>query len=180
MNFVRLNKKGGFHCDGQVKVHTPDGKVFYEFKKKTPFYFNLPKGIYHIEGNVKPLKKAIEYKIKEKRKKESDHALPQRNELKIEFGDNPNKASIWVKKHYILLDNRYKDAPQVVKDYLIAHEIGHYRFKTERYADEFAQQVLLDKGYPMSLIVQAAASTLFNGHERHNYCFENLKNAKKK
>jgi hypothetical protein len=163
-----------------VMVTRPDGSVFYQHKKKTPFYFNLPPGLYNIQGEIKILKKPIEYKIQAKRKQESTHVLPKPGELKIEFGDNPNKASIWVKKHYILLDNQYRKAPEVVKEYLIAHEIGHYRYKTERFADEFAQQVLLDKGFPMSLIVQAAASTLFNGHERHNYCFENLKNAKTK
>lgn len=177
----KLSKKTGFSCAGAVLVTRPNGSVFYEHKKKAPFTFNLPAGTYNIKAeNLKVLRNPIEYKINAKRKQESTHELPKRGELKIEFGDNPNKASIWVKKHYILLDNQYKNAPEVVKEYLIAHEIGHYRYKTERFADEFAQQVLLDKGFPMSLIVQAAASTLFNGHERHNYCFENLKNAQRK
>lgn len=171
----------GFSCAGAVVVRRPDGSVFYQHKKKAPFSFNLPPGVYNIQGdNVKMLQRPIEYKINAKRKPESDHVLPKPGELKIEFGDNPNKASIWVKKHFILIDNQYKKAPEVVKEYLIAHEIGHYRYKTERFADEFAQQVLLDKGFNMSQIVAAAAATLFNGHERHNYCFENLKNARKK
>jgi hypothetical protein len=178
---VNLKSKTGFSSSGgAVMVTHAGGKLFYQVKRESPFTFNLPKGQYKIEGNVKMLSKPIEYKIKANRIKESDHALPKRGELKIEFGDNPNKASIWVKKHRILIDNRYKDAPEVVKSYLIAHEIGHYRYKTERYADEFAQQVLLDKGYPMTLIVQAAASTLYNGHERHTYCYENMKNAVKR
>jgi len=177
----KLNKKTGFACSGEVVVKLPNGSIFYQHKKRAPFTFNLPAGMYDIQGsNVKMLSKPTEYKIKSQRVHESTHELPKRGELRIEFGDNPNKASIWVKKHFILIDNQYRNAPQVVKDYLIAHEIGHYRYKTERFADEFAQQVLLDKGYNMTQIVQAAASTLFNGHERHNYCFENMKNAQKK
>jgi hypothetical protein len=177
----KLKNKTGFLCNGAILVTTPDGKIFYEHKKKGPFCFNLPAGQYNITGdNVKVLQRPLEFKIKAQRKQESYHELPKRGELRIEFGDNPNKASIWVKQHKILIDDKYRTAPQVVKEYLIAHEIGHYRYKTERFADEFAQQVLLDKGFNMSQIVQAAASTLFNGHERHNYCFENLKNARKK
>lgn len=177
----KLKTKTGFSCAGAVIVTRPDGSVFYQHKKKGPFSFNLPAGVYNIQGqNVKMLKRPIEYKIKAQRKQESDHVLPKPHELRIEFGDNPNKASIWVKKHFILIDNQYRNAPEVIKEYLIAHEIGHYRYKTERFADEFAQQVLLDKGFNMSQIVQAAAATLFNGHERHNYCYENLKNATRK
>lgn len=179
MNFVRLNKKTAFRCDGKIKVHTPDGKVFYQMEKRTPFNFNLPGGVYHIEGNCKQLKTPINYKFKGVRKVESNHPLPKPNELVIQYGDNPNKASIFVKDHFILIDKSYKDAPKVIKDYLIAHEIGHYRYKTERYADEFAQEVLLKKGYPLSLIVQAAASTLMKGNDRIYYCFENMKNTKK-
>jgi hypothetical protein len=178
---VNLKNKTGFSSSGgAVMVTHAGGKLFYQVERKGPFSFNLPKGQYVIKGNVKMLSKPIEYKIKANRVQESNHTLPKRGELQIEFGDNPNKASIWVKKHKILIDNRYKDAPEVVKAYLIAHEIGHYRYKTERFADEFAQQVLLDKGYPMTLIVQAAASTLYNGHERHSYCYENMKNAIKR
>jgi hypothetical protein len=177
----RLNKKTGFSCNGSVSVTLPNGDIFYQHKKKGPFSFNLPAGTYFISGeNIKVLQKPLEFKINAKRVQESTHELPKRGELQIKFADNPNKASIWVKQHKIVIDNSYRNAPQVIKDYLIAHEIGHYRYKTERFADEFAQQVLLDKGYNMTQIVQAAASTLFNGHERHNYCFENLKNARKK
>lgn len=174
------NKTGFSSSGGAVMVTLPSGKLFYQVKRKSPFTFNLPKGTYKIQGNVKMLSKPIEYRIKAKRVQESRHPLPKRGELKIEYGDNPNKASIFIKQHRILIDNSYKNAPEVVKAYLIAHEIGHYRYKTERYADEFAQQVLLDKGYPMTLIVQAAASTLYNGHERHTYCYENMKNAVKR
>lgn len=177
---VNLKGKTGFSSSGGVVMVTRGGKLFYQVKRESPFKFNLPKGQYEIKGNVKMLSRPIDYKIKANRIKESDHPLPKRGQLVIEYGDNPNKASIWVNKHRILIDNQYRNAPEVVKAYLIAHEIGHYRYKSEQYADEFAQQILLDKGYPMTLIVQAAASTLYNGHERHTYCYENMKNAIKR
>lgn len=172
--------KTGFKCTGAVLVNDTSGRPFYHFSKPGEFTFNLPAGVYDIKGEVTRLSEPVNYIFSPSRKKEHAHELPKPGQLKIIYAKNPNKASIFPKKHVIIIDTGYKNAPQIIKDYLIFHEIGHYFYKTEKYADEFAQEQLIKKGYPFSLIVKAAEKTLFNGHERHHYCFENMQKVKVK
>jgi hypothetical protein len=177
---VSISNKAGFIASGAVQVNDNQGRPFYSFKKNGVFKFNLPRGVYSITGKVKQLQKPVEYIFKPSRKREHFHELPVNGELKIIYGNNPNKASIFPKKHVVIIDNQYKKAHPVVKDYLLFHEIGHYLYKTEKFADEFAQENLIKKGYPFSLIVKAAEKTLFNGHERHNFCYNNMRKTKEK
>lgn len=174
-----LKEKTGFKCKGgAVLVNDTSGRPFYHFKKNDPFTFNLPAGVYDIKGDIEKLAAPIDYVFYSSRKREHNHELPEAGQLKILYATNPNKASIFPKKHVIILDKGFENAPKVIKDYLIFHEIGHYFYKTEKFADEFAQEQLIKKGYPFSLIVKAAEKTLFNGHERHRFCYENMKKIK--
>lgn len=176
-----LAKKTGFECLGQAVVNR-NGRPFYHFKAATPetkIEFNLPPGNYEIKTPFKELSKPVNFKLNGNRKREHFYPLPKPGQLKIIYAKNPNKASVFPRKHVIIFDEQYKNAPQVIKDYLLFHELGHYLYKQEKFADEYAQAQLIEKGYPLSMIVKAAEKTLFNGHERHKYCFENMLKVKK-
>jgi hypothetical protein len=176
-----IKQKTGFEVVGKAAVNC-NGTPFYHFTgadEKQKIQFNLPPGKYEFLTPFKILEKPVNFTMPKARKREHFHPLPKPGELKVIYGNNPNKASIFPKKHVIIFDSKYKNAPQIVKDYLLFHELGHYLYKSEKFADEYAQAQLIEKGYPLSMIVKAAEKTLYNGHERHNYCFENMKKVKK-
>lgn len=175
-----LSEKTGFEASGSVRVLYPDGSVFYAIDKKGPFQFNLPKGRYIFQTPVKRLARPVVFQFKSKRKVEKNIPLPGIKDLKIEYGDNPNKATIFLKEFRILFDNQFKTAAPVIKDYLLYHEIGHFLYKSEEFADEFAQESLIRLGYPESLVYKASRDTLSPGNPRAYQCFENLKNIKKR
>lgn len=176
-----IEKKTGFEVKGKAAVNR-NGAPFYYFtasNPEKPIQFNLPAGNYEFLTPFKVLPRPVKFTMPKARKREHFYPLPKPGELKVIYGNNPNKASIFPRKHVIIFDAKYKNAPQVVKDYLLFHEIGHYLYKTEKFADEYAQAQLIEKGYPLSMIVKAAEKTLHNGHERHAYCFENMKKVQK-
>ena len=178
---LTIDKATGFIADGPIHIKTADGRPFYILNKTGRIKFNLPKGEYITETPVKRLSKPHLYKFEAKRKREHfNFDLPKKGQLKVEFRDNPNKASIFPRKHTIIMDNSFQQYPEFVKKYVFYHELGHYLYKTEEYCDEFAQQKMLQDGYNKSQIEAAARVTLHDGHDRHKNCINNLKKAKQK
>lgn len=178
---LRLDKATGFQADGPIHIKTADGRPFYVIQKTGKVKFNLPKGEYITETPLKRLSAPHLYKFERKRKREHYHfEMPKQNQIKVEFRDNPNKASIFPRKHTIVMDNSFQSMPEYVKKYVFYHELGHYLYKTEEFCDEFAQEKMLQDGYNKSQIEAAARVTLHNGHDRHKNCINNLKKAKMK
>ena len=178
---LKLDKATGFIAEGPIHVKTIDGRPFYVISKTGKVKFNLPKGEYITETPLKRLAAPHLYKFERKRKREHYHfEMPKANQIKVEFRDNPNKASIFPRKHTIVMDNSFQSMPEYVKKYVFYHELGHYLYKTEEFCDEFAQEKMLKDGYNKSQIEAAARVTLHNGHDRHKNCINNLKKAKMK
>ena len=178
---LTIEKPTGFIANGPIHIKTADGRPFYVLNKTGQIKFNLPKGEYITETPVKQLSKPHLYKFESKRKREHfNFDLPKPKQLKVLFQDNPNKASIFPRKHTIIMDNSFETMPEYVKKYVFYHELGHYLYKTEEYCDEFAQEKMLKDGYNKSQIEAAARVTLHDGHDRHKNCINNLKKAKQK
>lgn len=181
MRNFRVEKASGFTANDSVLIFDAEGKVFYRFQKPGLIKFNLPKGSYMTASEIKQLPKPHEYNFKRTRKREFfNYTPPKISDLEIRFANNPNKASVFPKKHLVIIDESFKKLPKYCIQYLLAHEIGHYHYKTEEFCDEFAQELMLKKGFNKSQIETAARLTLFPGHYRHQNCIHNLKNAEMK
>ena len=181
MNNFRVEKATGYTAQDRVLIFDGEGKVFYRYAQPGTIKFNLPKGNYMTATEIKQQPRPHEYNFVRTRKREFfQYEPPKISDLEIRFAPNPNKASVFPKKHLVIIDEGYKKLPKYCIQYLLAHEIGHYHYKTEEFCDEFAQELMLKKGFNKSQIEEAARRTLHVGHYRHTNCIHNLKNAKMK
>jgi hypothetical protein len=165
MRDLVLEEKTGFYSTMPFTVYEPDGKIFYssDFVDKIAngkkHEFNLPAGIYKYDGSFIKLDRPVPVK---------NIALPQkerniiRKRYNIEFGDNPNKCTIFYAKGLILFDNSFKNKPLYIKYAIYYHELGHHFYKTEAKADLYAAKMMLDKGFNPSQIGMASINTLSN------------------
>lgn len=181
MKNFRVEKASGYTANDSVLIFDAEGKPFYRFAQPGLIKFNLPKGSYMTATDIRPQSKPHEYNFVRKRQREFfQYTPPKISDLEIRFEDNPNKASVYPKKHLVVIDKEFQKLPKYCIQYLLAHEIGHYHYKTEEFCDEFAQELMLKKGFNKSQIEEAARRTLHAGHYRHTNCVQNLKNAKMK
>lgn len=153
---ISLQEKGGFKCVGLVKVYK-SGALFYSRKFKDVGFFNLPKGNYIIKGNVKPMAEPIGYAY-ELPKPERVNKF--KGKLKIEFLDNPHKASTIPSKGLVFIDHKIKKLDECAQAFILAHEVGHRHYTTESKCDAYAMACLLDLGYNPSQIAIASKVAL--------------------
>lgn len=165
------NKTGFFCPDSRLRIYDKDGIPFYFHDKDQGRKFNLPKGEYITANFINKLKEPVKYKL--------NPLKPERNikrpdKITIHFGENPNKASIILQKGIILIDNQFLEYPRFVIEYVLQHEIGHYKFASETGADSYARIQMLKKGYNPTQIMQASRMTLTKSEGRKRKCHENL------
>jgi len=169
------NKTGFFSPDRELKIYDKDRKPFYFHNKEGGRVFNLPKGVYYTFNKVKPLKRPKKYNLILP-KKERNIKKPKK--IKVYFGNNPNKASIVLKKGIILMDTSFKKYPRFVIEYVLQHELGHYYYKSETGADSYARVQMLKKGYNPSQIGMSSRITLSpSSKQRIKKCYNYLKKA---
>lgn len=176
----KLTQKGGFSSFGPVAVFYPDGTPFYVFPRKEAVNFNLPPGNYKTgQGTVlKKLSRPLEYNFPTRRTRERFMKLP--SAVQVVFGENPNKASIFLDKAIVLIDNQFKNADPFTLDFILYHEIGHYYYKTEEFCDEYAQERMLQKGYNLSQVRHASFNALHPENPRNHLCSTKLQKATRK
>lgn len=176
-----LDEKSGFTCfDKEVIVFKDNSELFYSKKNANypnPFRFNLPRGVYvcfnEIYKNIKP----HEYELEKLPPKEKN--TPKKKPI-IKWAKNPNKASIDVSRHLIIIDHEFKKHPDVNQCFLIAHELGHYYYYTEWKCDLYAKHLLLKMGFNLSQISEAIASTLNCNIKQSKKRISNIHNFNKK
>jgi hypothetical protein len=113
MKNFRVNKPTGYTAENRVLIFDGEGKPFYRFETNGQIKFNLPKGNYMTASEINELPKPHAYNFKRTRKREFfNYTPPKISELKIEFADNPNKASVYPKKHLVVIDNSFKALPK--------------------------------------------------------------------
>lgn len=170
MRKLVVNQKTGFRTSLPFEILDEKGNLFYsdaftdKIENGKVLFFNLPKGEYSYDGyfikldNPVPVPNIILPK-------------PERNYdrgklFKIQFGNNPNKCSIFYDKGLILFDNQFKEAPKFVLFDIYFHELGHLFYETEEFADRFATKALLELGYNKS---QIGLSPLLSLSSKNDY-----------
>lgn len=177
MRVIQVDKITGFRTVNGVKV--------FQFGKPLPFYireiasdFNLPIGKYSIHGDFVQLSQPVKRKLPVLPKPERNLKVPR--VIEVEYGENPNKATINLMRGKILLDNSFLSFPAYVRTFIFFHEIGHYFYSQEKYCDLFAAKKMLEKGYNPSQITTAQNLTLSHfGGERKCFIHDHMKKAKR-
>lgn len=170
-----LEKKQGFKTSSPVKIYKA-GELFYSYKpeKGQTVHFNLPKGKMYSSSTDLEMCEPYEYNFKGSRQIERQNfIIPEF--LKVKFGKNPNKATIFLDKGEILIDSKYKNSGEVVLKHILYHEKAHFLYSTEEFCDEYAMEKLLEEGYNKSQIEEAAKATFPKEHPRLKNCVHNLK-----
>jgi len=150
---VRVNSKCSF-IGFNPKVYDENG-IFYI--KEGRASFNLPPGEYNII-NAEPNGTAIVYKCPMLPFPEKLNVLPKLSRLKLLIADNAygqviNKAAVCVSKNELFLNEQFFNYPTVHRLCLLAHELGHYIYKTEYKCDLFAINHLIKYGLNPSQFV---------------------------
>jgi hypothetical protein len=174
-----LDEKTGFSATSKVCIYQ-NGRIFYGMRKPgEEILFNLPPGRYTTEWKIETLARPVKVDFPTRRKRERFNIEPPK-QVKVTFGDNPNKATIKLEAGEVLIDNSFKEAPELVKKFIMYHEIGHYFYKTEEFCDEYAQERLLNDGYNLSQVHNATAKSLNPANPRNHFCEIKTFNAKVK
>lgn len=156
MIFTAKNTNSYLSFDSPIKVLSLSGRVvFYRpNRKKKAIVFNLP------EGQVCKTTNDISVVSRKKQRiptfeelfraypPQYNFPLPKKGQLKVVRGKNPNKATIYPEKHYILIDKKlFSSAPLPSVKFILFHELGHYFYNDEELADLFATVCMLKKGF---------------------------------
>jgi hypothetical protein len=158
-----INKKTGFkNLQPHIPVIIRDERftIFYSTEGLNEVrFFNLPKGEYYIDsGSIEQLKEPV--KFKRYPLPAFERKNPDPSNFKIVFGNNPNKCTIQWRFKRIFFDNSFKSETKPKVFFILYHEFGHSKYETEKYADLFAANMMLDKGYNPSQIGKAPLTGL--------------------
>jgi hypothetical protein len=162
MSPLILKKKTGFKVNDNSPVIIRDfrGKIFYDTTGlRQVLQFNLPEGTYFIDkGNITPLLKPVTFQL-------IKLPIPERKlkpplDFTILFASNPNKCTINWDLKTITFDNSLKGLSLPEIFFILYHEYGHSLYKTEKYADGFAANMMLKKGYNPSQAGKAPITSL--------------------
>jgi len=163
MKELKLEEKTGFSSTLPFTIYDLKDNVFYSsdftqhISNGERLDFNLPAGEYKYDGSFIKLDSPVPVKNIILPPKER-HIAGGRYD--IQFGDNPNKCTIFYEKKLILFDNSFKNKPMYVKYAIYFHELGHHWYRTEKKADLFATKKMLDLGFNPSQIGLASIDSL--------------------
>jgi len=160
-----------FEKGESIKVYDERNILFYDSDWASRFkgLFFLPKGIYFCENELSRSRAKLKRPkiIMPRRERNLNHNWKDFN---IEFGNNPNKCSIYHNKKLILFDKSFENRPMYQLAFMIYHEKGHNYYSTEKFADMYAVRQMLNIGYNPSQIVRAPLVTLSDkSNDRKNY-----------
>ena len=169
MRKLELNKKTGFVVNDPFKpivIRDFRGILFYSTEPFLPRVkeFNLPSGVYFVDsGYFSPKNFPVKYKYI--KLPVAERLLPKPSGFDVRFGNNPNKCTIFWDKGYILFDESFREKPLNQLYFILFHEFGHSIFKTEKYADLYAANCMLGKGFNPSQIGIAPIESLSDAAE---------------
>lgn len=176
LNFS-VHAKTGYYASTAVVIYGADRKPFYAAKAGAQF--NLPKGIYGIDGFVNVLPAPIDYELPFYPVERDDRKY---SEVIVKVTPNKNKASVIFAfdKANIFLD------PSIVKlgmccfCYAVEHELAHALYiksdtdtdthdDVENRCDTYAEHRLIERGFNPSQC-KAANQTLLKSGWRKSEC----------
>ena len=174
MQKISVSKKTGFFTYGSpVVIYDHRSKPFYMHPANGGkfFSFNLPKGEYFTECNCEPMREPIPYALPTLPKRQKNIPIPARlKQMRVKIGRNPNKASVIVGVHSVLVDPAIFALPLPNIIFVLFHEIGHYYFKSEEFCDLFAARQMLRLGYNPTQCSTAIIGTLSERAEGRKNC----------
>ena len=161
------DKETFFSFDSPLLIRDSKQKVFYYHpNKKGEIYFNLPKGTFYTNCDVHK-SEIRNYPLLSL--PEPEHFFDHKN-IKIIKKDNPCKATIYPLKKKIFLDHKISKVDySPAKVFILAHEFGHLRYRTEKFCDMFAVNFMLSKGYNPSQIAVAYKVLFHKNFDRKDF-----------
>jgi hypothetical protein len=178
MEQLILHKKTGFK---NLRLSTPiiirdfRGIEFYStIGLKQVKEFNLPEGCYYIDsGLIGQLASPVRVHLMAMPTAERWMKNPEN--FSISFDVNPNKCTIDWETESIVFDNDFKTHPLPDIYFILYHEFGHALYVTEKYADMYSANRMLQKGFNMSQIGTSQLTALSHAqYERKNNLIDRL------
>lgn len=150
------------------------------FSKAGTFEVMLPEGNYIFKGEniLIGSEKRGKYMFPVERMPAPEKRTLQKKYRVVYVPSNPSPASINVNRGVIIYNEYFTNLPYVFQDFILAHELGHRYFNTEKYCDLFACRELLKKGYGKHVALYCLRKTLKNRQtreERYNYVLGKIK-----
>lgn len=186
MRQLNLTKKTGFKVNDIYKpivIRDFRGILFYTTEPFLPRVkeFNLPAGTYFVDsGYFSPMTFPVRYRYAKLPFVQRMFRKPSNFDVK--FGTNPNKCTIFWDDDYILFDNSFREKPLYELYFILFHEFGHAKYKTEKYADLYAANCMLGMGFNPGQAIIAPVDSLSDSDEaidRKEYVFNKILNAQK-
>jgi len=178
MKIINNTEITGFLNIGNEPILIKDFRFidFYDTRQflKRVEKFNLPAGkFYLLTGNVIRMNKPVKYAEIKLPPIERKKRLPENFEIK--FANNPNKCTIFWDMEKIIFDENLRNKPLYVLFQLLYHEFGHAFYSTEKYADLFALNYMLKRGFNPSQVgwTQLTALSEMN-YERKKYIVDKI------
>lgn len=176
---ISVKNISGFLCyEPKIRVYK-QGKPFY-FKDNLRggvAEFNLPPGNYETDNNILPRVRPVIF-LPEKLPP-PERNIPRPKKFKVIICKNPNKCTIELPTGRIFLDKKFSQGNEVQVKFILAHELGHYLYKSEHLCDLYANNMLLKMGYNPSQLVKTQNKTLSNrAHPRKCFVLEKNFNVK--
>ncbi len=176
MRLLSLNDKTGFRItrpEVPVIIRDRRGILFYSTEPVLPRVkqFNLPAGKFFVDSGVfTQMDNPVDYKMK--RLPPIQRRRPFPKNFKILWDNNPNKCTVDWDKKTITFDHSFAESPLPHLDFIKFHEYGHARYgvsqfadnaerqRSEAYADLFAVNCMLRKGYNPEQIAETHIDSL--------------------
>lgn len=179
MRKLIINEVTGFRVKDDTKpIRILDARhiVFYDtidLVQKVK-YFNMPIGTYYIEsGFFVAASTPRQYPMAKLPKPERSYPDPA--DFKFTFETNPNKCTILWDEKVIVFDTSFLDKPQPEIFFVLYHEYGHAFYKTEKFADLYATNLMKKRGYNPSQICYAHINSLSsNQQERKEFITQKI------
>lgn len=169
-----LTKKTGFEVVDifrPINIRDERGILFYTTEPLLPrvTHFNLPAGRYTVDsGFFRELPRPNPVNLSPLPWPERFY--PSTKKFNLVFRPNPNKCTVFWDEKLIVMDDRYLSRPLAEIDLILFHEEGHSRYRTEKYADLYATNAMLEKGYNESQIGISHLETLSSAqYERKEF-----------
>lgn len=191
---LTVTTKTGFritHPEYPVNIRDCRGVLFYTTEPQVPriHEFNLPQGRYLVDsGHFKPMAAPVDYPLKKLPPRERDRPVPYN--FKLIWGDNPNKCTVvWSNtpymgqpkpypeiplKQFILFDKSLEDYRLPELYFILYHEYGHAKYKTEKFCDLDAYNRMIVKGFNPTQIGMAQIDSLSSEQERRKQFLVNV------
>lgn len=164
-------------------IYDSNGKVYYY--RYLPqgirtIKVNIPdKGVYYLDRQAEIVRKPLQivrgvYKIKlppRERNRDKNYNITHDPNLTV------SPAIIYTETGEIFTGASFPGLPTPLKIFILLHEIGHFRYKTEKYCDLYAFVEFVKMGYNPSTAMYCLTDVLRNNQandERISYVYNKM------